>query len=159
MGDARMPVIPDIPMTPVTAECIQMVSEIHALPEVLLYALLQTEGGAVGHQNKNENGSVDMGPMQINTIWNRQLQGMQVDTTELTNNGCKNIAIGAAILHKYIQEKRDLWKGIGRYNATDKRPDIQDAYSNKVAKAMLSMNKDQQDAILLKVNRMIIRND
>ena len=155
-----MPVIADMPvMTPVTAECIKTVSEINKIPLKIIYAILKTEGGAVGFQNINANGSIDMGPMQINTIWDRHLKKLAVDTAELTNHGCKNIAIGVAILNRYITQKNDFWAGIGRYNASDKRPEIQIKYSDKVAKAAMLMTPQEQINILNSVNRLINDDD
>ena len=49
--------------------CITAAADIHRLPPAILVILLDVEGGALGRVTRNANGTVDVGPMQVNQIW------------------------------------------------------------------------------------------
>lgn len=49
--------------------CIRSAARDFGVPALHLQLLREVECGRVGHTSGNGNGSHDMGPMQINTIW------------------------------------------------------------------------------------------
>ena len=59
--------VPDLPA------CVYQASQEYSLPPRGLIALWLTEGGRQGTQSKNKNGTIDYGPMQINTVWLKRL--------------------------------------------------------------------------------------
>ena len=54
-------------LAPLTAACLATAAHAYHLPEIYLYAIVQTEGGRVGQAVHNTNGTDDLGPFQINT--------------------------------------------------------------------------------------------
>lgn len=83
-------------ITPLTPRCIQAAaSKFRIHPDVLL-AILMVEGGTVGkNSRKNENGSYDIGPYQINSIHRAMLEQHGVSESLLRNNGCVNVTVAA----------------------------------------------------------------
>ena len=57
----------------VVRDCLLAAARVHRLPPALLVILLNVEGGSLGHVSHNTNGTVDIGPMQVNQIWLPQL--------------------------------------------------------------------------------------
>ena len=49
--------------------CLTEAAAMHRLPPAMLVVLLTVEGGTLGHVSRNTNGTVDIGPMQVNTVW------------------------------------------------------------------------------------------
>lgn len=178
MGDKRMPIDHAPQAIPVTSECITAVNNIYSFPENLIYSIIAVEGGVVGrktgntikakcqrgkncesnlkHSKENRISSYDIGPMQVNSRHLRKLNTVDVDEITLMNNGCINIAIGAAILNGYIEKKGDLWGGVGRYNASDRSPDKQKIYSDNVAKKMMLLTNKKKQNIINRANRLMI---
>ena len=66
--------------------------------------------------NRNANGSVDVGLMQINSRWFPHLAAMGIRPGELWDS-CTNIHVGAWVLAGYIHQFGYNWKAIGAYNA------------------------------------------
>jgi hypothetical protein len=48
--------------------CLTAAARVHRLPPVMLVILLNVEGGSLGRVSPNPNGTVDIGPIQINTV-------------------------------------------------------------------------------------------
>jgi hypothetical protein len=70
--------------------------------------------------NRNRNGTVDLGLMQINSFW---LNTLGTSSRELIDKPCYNVMVGAWILSDCLDRHGKTWKAIGCYNATshDKR--------------------------------------
>ena len=98
--------------------CIMAAAEVYRLPPVLLVILLDVEGGVPGAVHPNTNGTVDIGPMQINQIWLPVLARHFRATVGATyaairNDFCTNVAAGAWILRRSIKDAGgDLWGGV-----------------------------------------------
>ena len=57
-------------MTKLLAACLMLAAQTYSVPPAVLVGIHQVEGGKVGQAvGPNDNGSYDLGPMQINTIW------------------------------------------------------------------------------------------
>src|ERR1700723_3612744 len=105
--------------------CLLHAATIQHLPDVLLMALLKTEGGTVGQWTTNTDGSHDLGPLQVNDrTWLQKLADMQfkgndeVAARELIYDGCYNVEVGAYIFANYLNEANgDYGKAIGFYNS------------------------------------------
>jgi DNA polymerase III delta prime subunit len=93
--------------------------------------VLVTEGGRVGSAIQNKNGSVDYGPMQINSCWLPMLQTYGYTQQQIQYDPCINVQVGTWILSKNIAQAATLWRGVGNYNS--KKPNLNIRYQNKVA--------------------------
>jgi soluble lytic murein transglycosylase-like protein len=100
-----------------------VVAAVTALPPRVLPVIQKIEGGAVGIVHRNENGTQDLGVMQVNTIWVPALAARsgfsQAETrTRLIEDPCFNIAAAALILRSYLEETHDsLTVAIGDYHS------------------------------------------
>lgn len=109
---------PPGPISPVTVECVQQAASTYGLPEALILAILQTEGGRPGLAQRNRDGSHDLGPMQVNTRW---IQWAGLNAGELRDHGCYNLHVGVAILARELRAAPDLATGIGNYHSRTPR--------------------------------------
>lgn len=117
--------------------CIQTAALRYHIPSTLLVGILKTEGGQVGQMHYNANGSYDMGPAQVNSIWLPQLQAAGFTRSDIINNSCINITVGAWILAQAMEgadplEPADYWRHVGAYNS--KTPEYNRRYAAKVWK-------------------------
>jgi len=129
--------IPQIPIVPLTHECIIETAARFDMPAQLIYSILKVEGGQVGLKNKNTNGTYDLGPMQINTIWIDTFKPY-VTPEQILYNGCINVQVGAWILKSRINESGDFWEGVGGYHS--KTPSLNETYQQKVYRASQILN-------------------
>ncbi len=83
----------------------------------LVTAIRLAEGGTVGQVSRNKNGSVDIGPMQINSTHLPLLSRYGISYDALLNNNCQNIFVGTWILHNELRSTPALWSAIGNYNS------------------------------------------
>lgn len=102
--------------------CIKRAAAHYHLSLSLFAGVLATEGGRVGEVHRNENGSVDLGPAQVNSIWLPKLKRAGITRTMLLKNGCANIAVGAWILAQAMEganptDPAGFWKHVGDYNS------------------------------------------
>lgn len=104
---------------PQTAYCIVSAAHRYSLPVDGLLGILLVEGGKPGMVKSNVNGSKDLGPMQINTIWLGQQSPLYgyVTQDKLTNDLCVNIHSAAWILASELKKAKDIWVAVGRYHA------------------------------------------
>lgn len=89
----------------------------------------------------NDNGSYDLGPMQINTIWITLLAdkwGVEEDTAYrwVRDDPCTNMGVSAWILRTHMNETGSLSKAIAYYHS--KTPQYGYPYKGKVVSAMRS---------------------
>lgn len=129
---------PDIPAlsgreAPLVQACIERAAHDYGIHTHLIQAILKVEGGKVGTMSRNTNGSYDLGPMQINTLWLKEVAQYKVSKDDLKNNPCVNIYVGTWILSNKISEAGDVWKGVGNYHS--KTPRFHKRYLAKVVKA------------------------
>lgn len=127
-------------MEKVVAACIMMAAQTYSVPHSVLLGIYQVEGGAVGQAvGPNDNGSYDLGPMQINTVWLPELAG-HWGVSEATakkwvrDDPCTNAGVAAWILSRHMKETRDLSKAIAHYHS--RTPSIGGAYKQRVVSSM-----------------------
>ncbi len=121
------------------AACLLMAAQTYSIPPAVMAGIYQVEGGKVGQQVRNTNGSYDLGPMQINTIWLPELSRMwgvskQQAWKEVRDNPCKNAAVAAWILKGHLNETKNLSQAIAHYHS--RTPHIGQRYRKKVILAM-----------------------
>lgn len=103
--------------------CLTAAAGAHRLAPAILAVLLGMEGGTLGRVSRNTNGTVDIGPMQVNSTWVPQMAGRWNTTPEaayaaLRDNLCANLEGGAWILRAALDEaKGDFWSGVGIYHS------------------------------------------
>ncbi len=139
---------------PINKQCILSVSEIYDIPPWLLIAILDVEGGSIGTISENKNGSYDIGPMQINSLWLDKLKKSNIDLNMLRFNGCLNVQVGGWILKKNLNRyKDDFWKGIGAYHS---RTDHLNKKYRKLVYKHIRKLKDLKniDEIIKKANKL-----
>ena len=95
----------------------------HRIAYGVIAVLLAVEGGSIGRTSGNTNGTVDIGPMQINEIhlpaiarrWGTSVAAAR---EALLNNFCANVEAGAWILRTALDSAGgDFWEGVGRYHS------------------------------------------
>jgi len=98
--------------------CVAKAADVFHVEKSALYLILDVEGGTLGQTSApNKDGSVDIGPMQVNEWWVSKLEARGISRDELTNNLCINIMAGAWI---YAQERRNsktVAEAIARYHS------------------------------------------
>ena len=111
------------PPSPVTVACLFEEAQRQALDPRLLLAIKITEAGRVGLAYSNTNGSEDLGPFQINTIWLPHVSKHLQQTPQMTRyllatNGCLNASVAAWILRQAINDAGgNVWKGVAFYHS------------------------------------------
>jgi hypothetical protein len=119
--------------------CMVAVATFYHLPPRVLPAIQAVEGGQPGIVHHNQNGTDDLGIMQVNTIWIEPLAGFTrlppADVRHrLLHDSCFNIAAAGAILQGYLHESRgNLLAAVGFYHSHTAQ--LSDAYLNRVLHA------------------------
>lgn len=119
--------------------CLLLAAQTYDVPPAVMIGIMHVEGGRVGQQVRNTNGSYDLGPMQVNTIWLPQLARLwQVDhetaQSWVRDNGCVNVYVAAWILRQKIDKTYGLYSGIAHYHSAT--PGRGQGYADKVVAVM-----------------------
>lgn len=107
------------------ARCLVSASRAYHVPSGVLLILLQVEGGSLGRISQNTNATVDIGPMQVNSIWVPKVAThWRSDPTStyraLRDSFCANVEAGTWVLRQSLDEAHgDLWEGVGLYHSHD----------------------------------------
>jgi hypothetical protein len=123
--------------------CMALVARVYTLPPRVLPSIHAIEGGQVGTVHINQDGSEDLGVMQVNTRWIMPLArytglGAEIVRARLINEPCFNIAAAGAILRAYLDEERgDLMQAIGDYHSHT--PVLNQAYQLQVKGAAFEL--------------------
>ena len=127
-------------MGKILAACIFLAAQTYAVPPAVLLGIYQVEGGKVGQSvGPNKNGSYDLGPMQINTIWLPQLAtewGVSQSTAYrwVKDDPCTNVGVAAWILKGHLNETNNLSQAIAHYHS--RTPYYGKAYRGRVVSSM-----------------------
>lgn len=121
------------------AKCIAVAAHTYSVPRSVLMGIRRVEGGRVGQQVKNKNGSYDLGPMQVNTLWLKELaRHWRVSRNTawrwVRDDACINANVAAWILRQKSDGAGSVYKGIAHYHS--KTPKHGYPYRRKVLKAM-----------------------
>lgn len=100
-------------------ECFNYAGRVFNVSPILLKSIAKVESSfrqkAV---HRNPNGTVDVGIMQINSSWIREVGWLH--WARLKRDACYNIYVGAWILSKCIKRYGYTWRAVSCYNAGDK---------------------------------------
>ncbi len=97
--------------------CITQASAQYHVPATVIVSVLEVENGQVGDANVNSNGTIDYGPMQINSVWLKRLEPFNYTAHDLQYDPCINVNVGTWILAQKIAANKSVWKGIGDYHS------------------------------------------
>src|ERR1700722_2722250 len=89
--------------------CLKAAAEVHHVPAGVLVLLISVEAGRLGAVSQNANGTVDIGPMQVNDTWLGKIAGHWRASREeayraLRDSFCANVEGGAWILRQALDE-------------------------------------------------------
>lgn len=111
-----------------SAFCFQEAGQRYKVSPWLLWSIAKTESAFDSSAiNRNLNGTVDIGLMQINSIWAKQLG----KTWDSLHDPCTNVMVGAWILSQCMQDYGYSWKAVGCYHS--RTPERRDAYALRIA--------------------------
>jgi hypothetical protein len=86
--------------------------------------------------NRNPNGSIDMGLMQINSSW---INRLSLEPDRLLSDSCYNVMTGAKILRLCIDKYSYTWEAVGCYNAVSRHKRVD--YSWKIFEILKAEQK------------------
>jgi soluble lytic murein transglycosylase-like protein len=119
------------------ADCWEEAGRYYNVDPWVLYAIAHVESGLnpLAVNDRNRDGSFDIGLMQINSFWFAELRAFDIGRKELLDP-CTNVAIGAWILRQSLDSFDNYWEGVGAYNAgtgrTEERHNLRMAYANRI---------------------------
>src|SRR5947209_6735309 len=96
-----------------TLHCINEAAIEYNVSARLIISVLQVEQGRTGHTSKNQNGTYDIGLMQINSSWVPLLISKGIKENDIKYNPCINIKVGTWLLAKSIASGNSMSLGIG----------------------------------------------
>ena len=133
-------------------DCLQAAARLHHVSPAILIILLNVENGRLGAVSQNTNDTVDIGPMQVNSIWVRKIASRWRATPEATyralrDNLCANLEAGAWILRLGLDEAHgDLWEGVAFYHSH--APDHKRTYLALVLKQALRLLTESHAVVI-----------
>ncbi|MGB6976758.1 MAG: lytic transglycosylase domain-containing protein [Gammaproteobacteria bacterium] len=110
----------------VPVECINSAAVTYHVPATLIISVIKAENGRIGQANVNRNGTLDYGPMQINSIWLANVARYGYTAWMLQYDPCANVEVGTWILSQQIANNAALWRadngqtmwqGVGDYHS------------------------------------------
>ena len=122
-----------------TVSCVIDADKSSGLPLAALIGILATESGRTGEALRNDNGTWDMGPFQINTTHVNELAAMGIAPETVMCNGCDNAYAAAWVLRREYDRTGDIWQAIGSYHS--RTPHRRDAYIAKVKAHLAKLSR------------------
>ena len=116
------------------ATCWEQAARRHQVNPHLLVAIAEVESGlrpdAIG---RNTNGSIDIGLMQINSLWLPELRRHGIVPRDLLDP-CVSVHVGAWVLAQKMRVHGTTWTAVGAYNAGSAV--LRERYARKVIEAL-----------------------
>lgn len=128
------------PPTTVEERCIRSAAHDFKIDYFLLRAIREHEAGTPGMKKINNDGSHDLGEMQINTGTVADFASFGITEQDLRRDTCLNIYTGALHLWRKIAETGDVWKGVAWYH--NKYRSIGFPYAQKVFRRYMRLLND-----------------
>jgi soluble lytic murein transglycosylase-like protein len=101
----------------VTWECVSESARRFGVPLAMVLMVMDAEAGEVGLASRNRNGTRDLGPMQINTVWLGELEAKGLTEAAIRDDGCLNAAAGAWILAGHLLRTKSFARALGDYHS------------------------------------------
>lgn len=90
----------------------------YEVPANIVLAVAEKEGGKPGQWVHNTNGTHDVGPMQFNTLYLRDLAKYGITADDVAAAGCYSFDLAAWRLRGHIlHDKGDLWTRAANYHS------------------------------------------
>ena len=90
----------------------------YQIPANIVLAVAEKEAGKPGQWVRNANGTHDVGPMQFNTAYLRDLAGYGITPDDVAAAGCYAFDLAAWRLRQHIKKDRgDLWTRAANYHS------------------------------------------
>jgi hypothetical protein len=90
----------------------------YEVPANIVLAIAEKEGGKPGQWVRNSNGTHDVGPMQFNTAYLRDLARYGITANDVAAAGCYSFELAAWRLRMHIRtDKGDLWTKAANYHS------------------------------------------
>jgi len=90
----------------------------YLVPANIVLAVAEKEAGKPGQWVRNTNGTHDVGPMQFNTAYLRDLFGYGITPDDVAAAGCYAYDLAAWRLRQHIKKDRgDLWTRAANYHS------------------------------------------
>lgn len=150
---------PEQPMTMIQLNaCVMDASRMYeGVSPLMLKTVVAVEGGQIGTIRKNTDNSLDLGPMQINTIHLPDIAStLGYSARDILLDPCKNIKVGAWLLSRHLKDSDGrYWLAMGNYHS--KTPSLRLTYLKKIAQAYSKLivgirNGQEEQAIGRSVN-------
>lgn len=130
--------VSDVPL-----HCINEAAVEYHVPAKLIVTVLNVEQGKRGQIVKNKNGSYDIGPTQINSVWLSELSHFGISKYAIQYDPCANVKVGTWILSKAISSDSNLLKGIGNFHSHT--PQHNDQYSQIVRTHFTQLDRNLKE--------------
>ena len=107
---------------PAIAACLARAAEGRPWLEATLWGLRDQEGGWLGAEQPNRNGTHDLGPLQINSAWVPAIaaklgRGQSEVRGWLKHDACFNAGVAKWIFVSEYQQRHDYWAAVGGYHS------------------------------------------
>jgi hypothetical protein len=114
--------LPDLPdMPPQQQEmvvCSIAAGVAYEVPVNIVLAVAQQEGGKPGQWVRNDNGTYDVGAMQFNTAYLRELARYGISPSHVSGSGCFPYQLAAWRLRGHLRGDRgDIWTRVANYHS------------------------------------------
>ncbi len=94
----------------------------YEIPANILLAIAEIEAGKPGQWVKNSNGSVDVGPLQFNTTYLRELKRYGISPQDVASAGCYPFDLAAWRVRQHIKhDQGDVWTRAANYHSRTPR--------------------------------------
>ena len=97
--------------------CIAQAATTFDIDIVAMQVLREIEGGQEGTVSSNDNGTVDLGPMQINSRWKSTLDKVGVSLESVRDNACVNAMVAAWIFKQELRATGNTIQAMARYHS------------------------------------------
>lgn len=142
LAPASGEIVPSVSVQTLSWQCFVSAGQRYRIDPLLLYAIAQVESNLNPSAiNRNRNGSIDYGLMQVNSLHLPRLKAMGIDEQRLLSEPCLSVDAGASILAGMIDRHGYTWTAVGAYNAGGgtARSEARSRYATKVWRAYESL--------------------
>lgn len=90
----------------------------YQIPANIVIAVAENEGGKPGQWVLNTNGTHDVGPMQFNTSYLKELGKYNITASDVAQAGCYSFRLAAWRLRQHImKDSGDIWTRAANYHS------------------------------------------
>lgn len=98
--------------------CSIMASIKYQVPTNILLAIAEKEAGRPGQWVKNSNGTYDVGSMQLNTVYLKDLERFGIKPSDVAHPGCYAYDLAAwRVRGHLVHDNQDIWTRAANYHS------------------------------------------